>query len=169
MVFLFIIHSGILASSWHLHNWCASHSWMVVYTSMSLSLSIQHFLEFCSEQFQWYHRLRALFDSFQFSFHIICPFSLFSVPISYSKIVLLSLHPVVGLSKYILHQLVDRIFFWHFGISFFVCIVCPCSRIFKVFLLSLTSFYLSLQATLIFSLFCFGLPILAYPYVFFLP
>ena len=61
----------------------------------------------------------------------IQPFSyIFSICIFYSKIVLLSLHLVVGMSSCILHLLVGRIFFQHFGMSCFVCISWPYLGIF---------------------------------------
>ena len=59
-----------------------------------------------------------------------------SVSIFYSKIILLPLHPLVGLSSCILHLLVGIIFFRNFGISCFICIVWRCISIFWAFFLS---------------------------------
>ena len=44
----------------------------------------------------------------------------FSVPIFYSKIVLLPLHPIVGMSSCSLHLLFGRVFFRYFGLFYFV-------------------------------------------------
>ena len=71
-----------------------------------------------------------------------------SVPIFYSKIVLLPLHPIVGMSTWILNFLVSRIFFRYFGMSNFVYIARPCHGIFQVFLLSPISFDSSFRVAL---------------------
>ena len=90
-----------------------------------------------------------------------------SVPIFYSKIILLPLHPVVGLSSCILNLLVGRIFFSYFGISCFICIVWPCPGIFWVSLLLPISFDSSLKLnSQTCLLYCFGLFIPEYPRMF---
>ena len=84
------------------------------------------------------------------------------------QIVLLILHPIVGVFLCILHLPVCRISFSYFGISCFVCIVWPC----LLSLLSFTNFFfiylfkLHCQTRLLFS---FDLFVSAYPQVFFLP
>ena len=60
---------------------------------------------------------------------------LLSVPIFCSKIVLLPLHPVIGMYSCILPRLAGRIFIRSFGMSCFVCIVWSCQDIFSVSLL----------------------------------
>ena len=91
---------------------------------------------FAQRNFLCISALRPSSSSYNF-FHVICPFSYtLSVPISYSKIVLLSLHPVVGLFSYIIHLLGGRISFFYFGIICFICITWPCR-----YLLSFFSFF----------------------------
>ena len=56
-----------------------------------------------------------------------------SVPLYYSKIVLLPLHPIVRVTSCILHLVVGRLFFRYFGKSCFVCIARPYLGIFEVY------------------------------------
>ena len=83
---------------------------------------------------------------FRFNVSIRNFYYVISVPIFYSKIVLLPLHPVVGMSSCILLLLFGGIFFRCFGKFCFVCIGIPCLVIFYVSPLSLIFFDLSLQA-----------------------
>ena len=104
---------------------------------MTLCFPIQFFYEYCSEWFLEYAYFKSIFMSLEFFFHAIFPIylPLLSVPIFYSKIVLLPLHLVIGFSLSILPLLVSRIFFHYFGMSCFVWIAWSCFGIFWVFLL----------------------------------
>ena len=86
--------------------------------------------------------------------------------IFYLKIVSLPLHPFVGLSSWILHQL-GRISITYFGKTYFICIAWLCDGIFWVCLLSSISFDLFLPVVISdFSAICFGLFIPINPFMF---
>ena len=145
-IFYFVIHSDILASSRNpvFHRW----TWI-----FKIWIHVCHHGPVFSILLPFWVLLRAIPGTcpLPWVLVILYPCYLFnqsfcyvlSVPISYSKIVLLPLHLVVGL-----FLLLGRFFFNYFGISRFVCIVWPSPAIFWVFLLSLISFDLFLQVSL---------------------
>ena len=89
------------------------------------------------------------------------------VAIFCSKIILIPLHLVVGMSSCDLPLLADRIFFRCFGMSRFVYIVLPCLDIFLVFLLSPVLSGLFPRVLLSFSLGLIFLLLLFNPWEFF--
>ena len=70
------------------------------------------------------------------------------VPVFFSKIVLLPLHPIIGLSWCFLLEIVGKIFFRYFEMSYFVYIAGLCLGIFKFSFLSPVSYDLYPQILL---------------------
>ena len=87
IVFSLIIHSIIFISSWHLYSLrtslsCPSGREFFFLPEFTYAIKVWHFpihyfLKCCSELFQVYVHLRAIFKSLQFFIYIIYPFCLF--------------------------------------------------------------------------------------------
>ena len=95
------------------------------YAIMAWSLPVWYFLECFSEWIDVHFRLRSLFESSLCYLSIRLFYYDLSVLILFSKIVLLSLYPVVGLSSRIHPLLAGKIFCCCLEMSCFFCIVDP--------------------------------------------
>ena len=115
-------------------------SWREVYAIIAWNFLIWYYFECCCKWIDAHSCLRAFFESLQLFFHVVYPFGfsimILSVPIFCSKIVLISLLLVVGMSSHILSLLAGRVFSHCFGMSCFVSFVWSYDGIFLVFLLS---------------------------------
>ena len=125
-----------------------------------MGCSSKDLLEAMNDREKWRERVRDIHASGTIWWWWPLSYVLF-IPIFCSSMVLLLLHPVVGLFPCIPHFLVGRIFFCYLGIFCFACIAWVCLHIFLLFFFFqclLIHLYKLYHETL---LFCFGLFILA--------
>ena len=109
-----------------------------MYAVIARCFLIWYFFECCFERIDVYFSLRSFFDSLYFFFFVINPFG-FSVPLFYSKLVLLPLHPVVGMFSCIFPRHAGRIFFVNLECSVLSALFDPVSISFVFLLLSVPS------------------------------